>query len=100
MTKTMVVRADGLLDGGDGGKLYVGTSTGSTSHETIEEAIEGLSFDHGPFLNATTRDVTEELEPLVGNRAEFRYAPSSEVRYIEVTRKQVLAVYVGTLRPS
>jgi hypothetical protein len=99
------IRVDGLLDGGDRGKLYIGSSTGhSPNYESVDEAIEDLTYDHGEgvHFSATTRDVTAEVMPEVIRRGEFRYAPKDlkEVRFIEVTSKKVVAVHDGAKRPT
>jgi hypothetical protein len=99
MSQTRVIRVDRILDGGEDGKLYVGSSDGPTHAETVEEAIEGLSYEQ-TMGSATTRDVTADIEPIAKRRGEFRYSPKHPVVYIEVTTKRVVAVYEGSMRPD
>jgi hypothetical protein len=98
MPATKVIRVDNVTDHGLS-RVYIGSGQ-ATGAESVEEAIEGLAYDHGPLLNATVQDVTGPIAAIIGDRAEYRYAPDGEVRFVEVTKRQVFAVYRGTLRPS
>ena len=103
--KNLVVRVDSVQDidfEDPDARVFVGGAGGATRYESVDEAIDDLSFNHGPYLRTTTRDVTTEVGPHLVGRAQFGYAPDglTGVRYIEVTRTSVVAVYMGTARPN